>query len=165
MGIYDFDVTTIDGARQSMALYHGHVLLIVNLASKCGFTPQYAGLELLYQKYKSRDFTILGFPCNQFLGQEPGDEAQIKSFCSLTYNVTFPLFSKIAVNGKNTDPLFQFLKSAKRGWFGSETIKWNFTKFLVGRDGAVRRRFGPTEKPESIENFIVPLLDEADKIA
>ena len=158
MNIYEFEVTTIDGQTQSMGLYRDHVLLIVNLASKCGFTPQYAGLESLYRRHKSRGFTILGFPCNQFGGQEPGDEAEIKSFCSLTYNVTFPLFGKVEVNGDNAHPLFKYLKSVKPGLLGTESIKWNFTKFLVGKDGIVLNRFGPADSPESIEKFIVPLL-------
>ncbi len=158
MSIYDISVTTIDGQPQTLANYRGQVLLIVNVASKCGFTPQYEGLERLYERYKSRGLTVLGFPCNQFLHQEPGDEAQIKSFCSLNYKVAFPLFSKVDVNGDRAHPLFRFLKSAKRGWLGSTSIKWNFTKFVVGRDGTVLKRFAPVTKPEKIEKFIQPLV-------
>jgi glutathione peroxidase len=158
VSIYDIDVTTIDGQSKTLADYRGQVLLIVNVASKCGFTPQYAGLETLFEQYKSQGLTVLGFPCNQFLHQEPGDEAQIKSFCSLKYNVTFPLFAKVDVNGDKAHPLFRFLKSAKRGWLGSSSIKWNFTKFVVGRDGTVLKRFAPVTKPESIEKFIQPLV-------
>ena len=156
--ITDFDVTLPDGARQAMADYAGKVLLIVNVASKCGFTPQYAGLETLYRKYKDRGLEILAFPCNQFGAQEPGDAAEIASFCSLTYDVTFPLFGKVDVNGADADPLFDYLKSAQPGLLGTTTVKWNFTKFLVGRDGKVVDRFAPTTKPEDLEKDIEALL-------
>ncbi len=158
MSIYDISVTTIDGQTRTLAEYRGQVLLIVNVASKCRFTPQYAGLESLFEKFKSRGLTVLGFPCNQFLHQEPGGEAEIKSFCSLNYNVTFPLFAKVDVNGEKAHPLFRFLTAAKRGLFGSKSIKWNFTKFVVGRDGTVLKRFAPITKPKRIERFIQPLV-------
>jgi glutathione peroxidase len=122
----------------------------VNVASECGYTPQYAGLEALYRKYKDRGFEVLGFPCNQFGGQEPGDEKQIKSFCETRFDVSFPLFAKIDVNGPGTHPLYEFLKSAEPGLFGTEAIKWNFTKFLVAKDGSVRKRYAPQTKPEAI---------------
>lgn len=158
MSIYDIAVTTIDGKAQTMAEYRGRVLLIVNVASKCGYTPQYAGLEALYRQYKDQGLTILGFPCDQFGNQEPGDEASIREFCSLTYDVTFPMFAKIEVNGAGTHPLYRHLKESRPGLLGSTAIKWNFTKFLVGRDGAVLRRYAPTDTPERIEPDIVPLL-------
>ena|SRR5579884_746012 len=158
MNIYDFEVTTIDDQRQTLGAYRGRVLLIVNVASKCVFTNQYAGLESLYERYRVQGLTILGFPCNQFLRQEPGDDAQTKGFCSLIYGVTFPLFTKIEVNGPNAHPLFKYLKSAAKGWLGSRSIKWNFTKFLVDRDGAVLNRFGPLETPKRLEKSILPLL-------
>lgn len=150
MSIYDIDVTTINGRVQSMAEYRGKTLLIVNVASRCGFTPQYAGLEALYREYKDRDFVVLGFPCNQFLSQEPGNEAEIQQFCSLTYNVTFPIFGKVKVNGWHTHPLFAYLKKQKRGWLGLGTIKWNFTKFLVDNTGRVVKRYSTKTTPEQI---------------
>ncbi len=156
--LYDFDVATIDGQRQRLDAYRGHVLLIVNVASRCGFTPQYTGLEELYRKYHERGFTVLGFPCDQFGHQEPGDETEIKEFCRLTYDVTFPLFAKIDVNGPHADPLYNYLKSARRGLLGTKGVKWNFTKFLVDREGSVVRRFGPLIKPERIESRIQRLL-------
>ncbi len=156
--MYDLEVTTIDGQSQKFESYRGQVLLIVNVASRCGFTPQYAGLEALYRRHKDRGFTVLGFPCDQFGHQEPGDEAEIKSFCSGTYGVTFPLFAKILVNGEGTHPLYKFLKSAQKGLLGSESIKWNFTKFLVGKDGVVLKRYAPRDTPESIEQDLLPLL-------
>jgi glutathione peroxidase len=158
MNIYDFKVTTLDDRPQTLAAYRGRVLLIVNVASKCVFTNQYAGLESLYQRYRSQGLTILGFPCNQFLYQEPGDSAHIKGFCSLTYGVTFPLFPKIEVNGDNVHPLFKYLKSSAKGWLGTKSIKWNFTKFLVDRDGTVLKRFGPWVTPKRIEKSILALL-------
>jgi glutathione peroxidase len=130
----------------------------VNVASHCGFTPQYQGLEALHRKYKDRGFSVLGFPCNQFGAQEPGDEAEIKKFCSLTYDVTFPLFAKIEVNGENTHPLYKLLKSEEKGVFGTEGIKWNFTKFLVGRSGQVLARYAPTASPESLDSDIEQAL-------
>lgn len=158
MSIYEFNARTIDGGDQSLQEYRDQVLLIVNVASKCGFTPQYTGLEALYKRLHPRGFTVLGFPCDQFGHQEPGGEEQIKSFCSLTYEVTFPMFSKIEVNGPNAHPLYQFLKHAQPGVLGSESIKWNFTKFLVDRTGKVCKRFGSMDKPESIESQIESLL-------
>jgi len=158
VSIYDFEVTTIDGRTRKLSVYRGKTLLIVNVASKCGFTPQYAGLEALYRRYKDKGFVTLGFPCDQFGHQEPGDEAEIKRFCSLTYDVTFPLFAKIDVNGDDAHPLFEYLKSEKKGILGSEAIKWNFTKFLVGKDGVVLKRYAPTDPPESIEPDLLSLL-------
>ena len=156
--ITDFDVTLPDGAKKAMADYAGKVLLIVNVASKCGFTPQYAGLEALYRKYRDRGLEILAFPCNQFGAQEPGDAAEIASFCALTYEVTFPLFGKVEVNGDGADPLFDYLKAAQPGLLGTTAVKWNFTKFLVGRDGRVVDRYAPTTKPEDLEKNIEALL-------
>lgn len=147
---YDFSATDIDGRDQSLDRYRGKVLLIVNVASKCGFTPQYTGLERLQRDYHGRGFEVLGFPCDQFGHQEPGDEAEIKEFCSLTYDVSFPLYSKIDVNGDQAHPLWRWLKDEKGGFLGIDAIKWNFTKFLVGRDGRVIKRYAPTDKPESI---------------
>lgn len=152
MNLYECTVTTIDGQALTMEIYRGQLLLIVNVASKCGFTPQYEGLEALYRRYRDKGFTVLGFPCDQFAHQEPGDEAEIRRFCSLTYDVTFPLFAKIEVNGSNTHPLFAYLKNARPGLLGSEAIKWNFTKFLVSRDGQVLKRYAPSDRPESIED-------------
>lgn len=158
MSIYDFEVKTISGEVISMDAFKNKLLLIVNVASKCGFTEQYAGLETLYQKYKDKGLVILGFPCNQFMNQEPLNEAEIKSFCSLTYGVTFPMFAKIDVNGENTHPLYQYLKEAKKGLLGSEAIKWNFTKFLVDKNGTVINRYAPATKPESLEVDILLYL-------
>jgi glutathione peroxidase len=158
MSLYDIQVRTIDGTEQSLAGYAGQVLLIVNVASRCGFTPQYTGLEALYQQFRSQGFAVLGFPCDQFGHQEPGDEAEIRQFCSLNYNVTFPLFAKLEVNGAGTHPLYRLLKEARPGLLGTEAIKWNFTKFLVGRDGAVLQRYAPTDKPESLAAAISEAL-------
>ena len=156
--ITDFTVKSADGATTSLEPYRGKVLLIVNTASKCGFTPQYDGLEALYRDYAERGFEVLAFPCNQFGGQEPGDAAEIANFCTLTYDVTFPVFAKIDVNGAGADPLFERLKSDAPGVLGSKAIKWNFTKFLVGRDGEVVDRYAPTTKPEDIRKDIEKLL-------
>jgi len=156
--IYDFSVTDIDGQPQGLQDYAGRVLLIVNTASKCGFTPQYKGLEALHRKFEDRGLTVMGFPCDQFGHQEPGDEAEIKNFCSLNYDVNFPLFAKVEVNGGGAHPLFKHLKKEARGILGSEAIKWNFTKFLVDREGNVVGRYAPTDTPESIEKDIVKLL-------
>jgi glutathione peroxidase len=156
--VYDFTVRTIDGTEQSLAAYRDQVMLIVNVASKCGFTPQYAGLEALYRKLGGRGFSVLGFPCDQFGQQEPGDEQQIKRFCSSTYEVTFPMFAKIEVNGARAHPLYQHLKQRRPGILRSEAIKWNFTKFLIDRQGQVRRRYGSVHKPESIEPDVAALL-------
>ncbi|MDE1923160.1 MAG: glutathione peroxidase [Gammaproteobacteria bacterium] len=150
MTVYDFSARTIDGVDQALAAYRGHPLLIVNVASKCGFTPQYAGLQALHEKFHPRGFSVLGFPCDQFGHQEPGDEAEIKSFCSLTYGVNFPLFAKINVNGADAHPLFEFLKQARPGILGLEAIKWNFTKFLIDGNGVPIKRYAPTDKPESL---------------
>jgi glutathione peroxidase len=151
MNTYDFTARSIDGEELPLARFRGHPLIIVNVASKCGFTPQYAGLEALYRKYRQRGLEVLGFPCDQFGHQEPGDEAQIKSFCSLNYDVTFPLFAKIQVNGAEAHPLYRYLKEARPGLLGSEAIKWNFTKFLIGKDGEPIRRYAPKDKPEDLE--------------
>jgi glutathione peroxidase len=156
--VYDFSARTIDGNEQSLADYRGKVLLIVNVASECGFTPHYAGLEALQRKHAEQGFAVLGFPCNQFGAQEPGDEAQIRTFCESRYGVSFPMFAKIEVNGSNTHPLYAFLKSSEPGLLGTEGIKWNFTKFLVGRDGKVIKRYAPATKPEAIEADIVGAL-------
>ncbi|RDE05404.1 glutathione peroxidase [Sphingomonas aracearum] len=156
--ITDFTVRAADGTPADLGAYAGKVLLLVNTASKCGFTPQYAGLEELHRAYEQRGFAVLGFPCNQFGAQEPGDAAEIASFCSLTYDVTFPVFAKIDVNGAGADPLFAELKKQAPGVLGTEGIKWNFTKFLVGRDGQVVNRYAPTTKPEDIRRDIEKLL-------
>ena len=158
MNAFDFTARDLSGTDQPLAQWRGHVLLIVNVASKCGFTPQYAGLEQLYERHKDRGLVVLGFPCDQFGHQEPGDEAAIAAFCTLNYGVTFPMFAKIDVNGADTHPLYQHLKSAQTGILGAEAIKWNFTKFLVGRDGAVLARFASAVMPAQIEQDIVPLL-------
>jgi glutathione peroxidase len=158
MSVYDYSAKTLDGQDVSLADYRGQVLLIVNTASKCGFTPQYEGLEALYREYKDRGLTILGFPCNQFGAQEPGNAEEIANFCSLTYDVTFPMLAKIDVNGPSAHPLYAFLKKEQKGILGSEGIKWNFTKFLVGRDGEVVERFAPTTKPEDLKIAVEALL-------
>ena len=155
---HEFEATTIDGDVQSLADYAGKVVLIVNTASKCGFTPQYAGLEALHKKYASKGLMVLGFPCDQFGHQEPGDEAEIKNFCSLTYDVSFPMFAKVDVNGSEAHPLFRYMKKEAKGLLGTEAVKWNFTKFLVDRDGKVRGRYAPTDTPQSIEKDLVALL-------
>ena len=160
MNIHDIQVRGIDGSEQTLASYSGQVLLIVNVASRCGFTPQYTGLEALYQKFRPQGFAVLGFPCDQFGHQEPGDEAEIRQFCSLNYSVTFPLFAKLEVNGAAAHPLYRLLKEARPGLLGTEAIKWNFTKFLVGRDGAVLQRYAPTDKPESLAAAIITALSE-----
>ncbi|MDE3150898.1 MAG: glutathione peroxidase [Gemmatimonadota bacterium] len=152
--LYDIAVTRIDGTVETLAAYRGQVLLVVNVASKCGFTPQYAGLEALYRKHHDRGFSVLGFPCDQFGHQEPGTEAEIAAFCTARYDVTFPMFAKIDVNGAGTHPLYRHLKSAQAGVLGSESIKWNFTKFLIARSGEVVRRFAPADAPESLEGEI-----------
>ncbi|MGC4095945.1 MAG: glutathione peroxidase [Nitrospira sp.] len=151
MSFYDIDIVTIDGKRQKMELYRGKTLLIVNVASQCGFTPQYTGLQALYDQFKDRGFVVLGFPCNQFGQQEPKGEAEIEQFCTMNYGVTFPMFKKIDVNGANAHPLYKYLKSEKPGILGTEAIKWNFTKFLVNSDGTIQRRYAPSDKPETIE--------------
>jgi glutathione peroxidase len=158
MEVYDFSATTIDGHEQSLAQYREQVMLIVNVASKCGFTPQYAGLEALYRQYRERDLVVLGFPCDQFGQQEPGEAAEIKNFCNLQYGVTFPLFAKTEVNGDGAHPLYRVLKSEARGLLGTQAIKWNFTKFLVDKQGEVVRRYAPTDKPADLVKDIEPLL-------
>ncbi|MEO7027223.1 MAG: glutathione peroxidase [Caulobacteraceae bacterium] len=158
MNAYDFTVAALDGKPAAVADWRGRVLLIVNTASKCGFTPQYAGLEALHRKYQDRGFEVLGFPCNQFGAQEPGDAAQIASFCSLTYEVDFPMMAKINVNGPDASPLYKWLKGEKKGLLGTEAIKWNFTKFLIDRQGEVASRFAPTAEPKSLEGAIEALL-------
>jgi glutathione peroxidase len=155
MTVYDFTAATIDGEQRSLAEYRGKTLLIVNVASKCGFTPQYKGLEALYRKHRAEGFEILGFPCDQFGHQEPGDEAEIRQFCSTKYDVTFPLFAKIKVNGPDAHPLYRYLKTAQPGVLGSTSIKWNFTKFLVGKNGEVVTRYASKDTPEAIEADIV----------
>ena len=156
--IYDLTVRDIDGAPVPLKEFAGQVLLIVNTASKCGFTPQYAGLERLHDTYKENGFSVLGFPCDQFGNQEPGNDEEIMSFCSLTYDVTFPMFSKIDVNGANASPLFEFLKERSPGLLGTKAIKWNFTKFLLDRGGNVLGRYAPTTKPESLKTDIEAAL-------
>jgi glutathione peroxidase len=156
--VYDFEADLLDGTPQKLDAWRGKVLLIVNVASKCGFTPQYEGLEALYRAHKDRGFMVLGFPCNQFGHQEPGDANEIRNFCSTNYDVTFPLFAKVDVNGANTHPLYRFLKHAAPGLLGSEAIKWNFTKFLVDRDGEVVRRYASADNPERIGRDLATLL-------
>lgn len=156
--VLDFEVKKPDGGTVPLADYAGKVLLIVNVASKCGFTPQYTGLEAVYRKFHDQGFEVLAFPCNQFGNQEPGDAAEIANFCSLTYDVTFPVFAKIEVNGPKTDPLYDYMKKAAPGLMGLSSIKWNFTKFLVDRSGKVVRRYAPTTRPEDIERDIQSLL-------
>ena len=152
--IYDFKVKTIQGEETTLAQYKGKVLLIVNVASKCGYTPQYDGLETLYTKYKNKGLVVLGFPCNQFGSQEPGSETEIQNFCRVNFGVTFPMFSKINVNGEETHPLYRYLKSEQTGILGTEAIKWNFTKFLVDKEGNVVERFGSSTKPSELKDKI-----------
>ncbi|MGN6513290.1 MAG: glutathione peroxidase [Lysobacteraceae bacterium] len=147
---FDFSATDIEGAPRSLSDHAGKVLLVVNVASQCGFTPQYAGLEQLWRRYRDRGLVVLGFPCDQFGHQEPGDEAEIRNFCSLRYEVDFPMFAKVAVNGADAHPLWRWLKREKGGVLGTEAIKWNFTKFLVGRDGQVFGRYAPATAPEAL---------------
>ncbi|HMS16557.1 MAG TPA: glutathione peroxidase [Planctomycetota bacterium] len=155
---FDFTATTIDGLEQDFRDFRGKALLLVNVASKCGFTPQYAGLESLWRDYRERGLLVLGFPCDQFGHQEPGDEASIKEFCGLTYNVTFPMFGKIEVNGSGAHPLWKWLKDEARGILNTQAIKWNFTKFLVGRDGQVLKRYAPADAPDSLRKDIEAAL-------
>ncbi|MBU6165185.1 MAG: glutathione peroxidase [Alphaproteobacteria bacterium] len=159
--VYEYSAKTIDGREVSMADFEGKVLLIVNTASKCGFTPQYQGLEALHRKYGPNGFAVLGFPCNQFGNQEPGDATEIANFCKLTYDVDFPLFAKVDVNGDTAHPLFQMLKKQAPGLLGSEAIKWNFTKFLVDKHGQVQERFAPATRPEALGSQIEKLLAKA----
>ena len=155
---FDFDATAIDGTPLPLAQYRGKVLLLVNVASKCGFTPQYAGLETLWRDYRERGLVVIGFPCDQFGHQEPGAEAEIRAFCSLSYDVTFPLTAKVEVNGDGAHPLWAWLKRQKGGLLGFDAIKWNFTKFLVGRDGVPVKRQAPTDRPESLVKDVEALL-------
>ncbi|MFM1782333.1 MAG: hypothetical protein RIS14_86 [Pseudomonadota bacterium] len=156
---YEFSAIDIDGKDVSLADYKGKILLVVNTASKCGFTPQYSGLEALWRKHRDAGFAVLGFPCDQFGHQEPGDAEEIKNFCSLSYDVSFPMFGKIEVNGSGAHPFYQWLKKEKSGLLGISAIKWNFTKFLVGRDGSVLKRYAPTDKPADIEADILAALN------
>jgi len=158
MNTFDFIAKNIDGTETPLSTYRGQVLLIVNVASKCGFTPQYAELEAIYRQYRERGFSVLGFPCDQFGHQEPASEAQIKQFCSLNYGVSFPMFSKIAVNGDRAHDLYKYLKACRPGMLGLQFIRWNFTKFLVGRDGFPRWRFGPAHRPSRLQDRIESLL-------
>jgi len=159
--VYDFDVTTLDGQPRRLSEYRGKTLLIVNVASACGFTPQYTGLEALYRKYRDRGFEVLGFPCNQFGGQEPGSAEDIATFCSTKYDVTFPLFAKIDVNGAKAHPLYEHLKAEAPGALGTKAIKWNFTKFLVNSRGEVVERYGSSTTPEQIDADVARALDSA----
>lgn len=158
MTVYDFSARSIQGEEQSLARYRGQALLIVNVASQCGFTPQYTALESLQQQFRARGFSVLGFPCDQFGHQEPGDEAQILQFCSRNYGVSFPLFAKIEVNGAEAHPLYRYLKHERPGLLGLAAIKWNFTKFLVNPEGVPVRRYAPADKPEGIAPAIEALL-------
>jgi glutathione peroxidase len=158
MTLFDVEATTIDGATKKIGDYAGKVMLIVNVASRCGFTPQYAGLEALHRKFADRNFVVMGFPCNQFGAQEPGSEKEIASFCSTKYDVTFPMFAKIDVNGESAHPLYRLLKREAPGILGSEAIKWNFTKFLVDREGHVVKRYAPTDTPDEIAKDVEALL-------
>jgi glutathione peroxidase len=155
---YDFSAKTIDGDEQSLGAYQGKAMLVVNVASKCGFTPQYTGLEKLYKKYGKDGLVVLGFPCDQFGHQEPGDEEEIKNFCSLTYDVSFPMYAKVDVNGAKAHPFWQWLKKEKGGLLGMDGIKWNFTKFLIDKHGNVVKRYAPTDTPEKIEKDLAGVL-------
>ena len=157
--LYDIDLTDIDGRTQKLGAFAGKALLVVNVASRCGFTPQYQGLEALWRRYRDRGLVVMGFPCDQFGHQEPGDAAEIKNFCTLKYDVTFPLFAKIEVNGKGAHPLYRALKRAAPGLLGTRAIKWNFTKFLIDGRGAVVRRYAPIDKPENLAEGIEALLN------
>lgn len=158
MSIYEYSATSINGQEVGLSDYKGQVVLIVNTASKCGFTPQFEGLENLYKELADYGLAILGFPCNQFGSQDPGDDGQIEEFCQLNYGVSFPMFSKIEVNGSGTHPLYKFLKQEAKGLLGSKNIKWNFTKFLINKEGEVVKRYAPTDKPEDIKKDIQKLL-------
>ncbi|WP_410513868.1 glutathione peroxidase [Paenibacillus sp. BR2-3] len=159
MNIYDFAANTLRGEEESLSKYKGNVLLVVNTASKCGFSPQYKGLQEVYEKFKDRGFEVLGFPSNQFAGQEPGESGDIAEFCELNYGVTFPMFEKIDVKGNGAHPLFKYLSKEAPGILGSKSIKWNFTKFLVDQEGRVLKRFAPKTTPDQIEADIARLLD------
>ena len=155
---FDFTARDIDGAERPLREFAGRVLLVVNVASKCGFTPQYAGLEKLWRAHRDAGLTVLGFPCDQFGHQEPGNEDEIRNFCSLTYDVSFPMFAKIDVNGAGAHPLYQWMKEEKSGFLGTEGIKWNFTKFLIDKQGRVVKRYAPTDTPEKIEKDLAAVL-------
>ena len=155
---YDFSAKTIDGAEQSLDAYKGKAMLVVNVASKCGFTPQYTGLEKLHRNYEKDGLVVLGFPCDQFGHQEPGNEEEIKNFCSLSYDVSFPMYAKVEVNGAKAHPFWQWLKKEKGGLLGMDGIKWNFTKFLVDKNGKVVKRYAPTDTPEKIEKDLAAVL-------
>ena len=159
--LYDLPVVTLDGQPGTLAPWRGHVLLIVNVASRCGFTPQYAGLEALWRRHRDRGFAVLGFPSNEFGHQEPGDADEIRAFCTTAFDVTFPLFAKVEVNGRHAHPLWERLRTAQPGFLGNDAVKWNFTKFLVARDGAVVARYAPNDTPERIERDLATLLDAA----
>jgi glutathione peroxidase len=161
MNVYDFSARTIQGEELALSRYRGQTLLIVNVASQCGYTPQYGGLESLQQKFQARGFNVLGFPCDQFGHQEPGDEAQIQQFCSVNYGVSFPLFAKVEVNGAAEHPLYGYLKRARPGLLGLTAIKWNFTKFLVSPQGVPVKRYAPADRPEGIDPAIEQLLTAA----
>jgi glutathione peroxidase len=161
MTLPTLDLKTIENQTQPLSQYQDQVLLVVNVASRCGFTNQYKGLQALYEQYKEQGFSVLGFPCNQFSSQEPGDEASIKTFCETSYAVTFPMFAKVDVNGNEADPFFKWLKSSKPGILGTEGIKWNFTKFLVSREGEVLKRFGSNDSPASIATDIESALNQS----
>lgn len=158
MSLPDLNVTSITGKSLPLSTFQGKVLLVVNVASKCGFTNQYKGLQELHQEFSEQGLVVMGFPCNQFGHQEPGNEEAIKSFCELSYGVSFPMFAKIDVNGAQADPLYQWLKNSRPGLLGTEAIKWNFTKFLVGRDGAVLKRFAPNSAPDALRAYIKEAL-------
>ena len=160
MTFYNFEATNINGETISMKAFQGKTVVVVNTASKCGFTPQYEGLEALYQKYKNQGLVILGFPCNQFGKQESGSSDEIEEFCQINYGVTFPLFEKIDVNGKDAHPIFKFLKSKQSGGIFGSAIKWNFTKFIINNKGVPVKRFSPTTKPEKMEKTIIKLLQQ-----
>lgn len=160
MPVYEYDVKMITGEEISLETYRGQVLLIVNTASKCGFTPQYTELQKLYERYKEKGFVILGFPCNQFMAQEPGDDLEISGFCRLNYGVTFPMFSKIKVKGNDIHPLYDYLSNEAPGVLGSKAVKWNFTKFLVDKEGKPVKRYSPQTKPNEMEEDIVRLLEQ-----
>lgn len=159
MSIYDYEANTLRGQEESLSKYKGKVLLVVNTASKCGFTPQYKGLQEVYDKFKDRGFEVLGFPSNQFAGQEPGESEDIAEFCEINYGVTFPMYEKVDVNGDSAHPLFKYLSKEAPGVLGSKSVKWNFTKFLVDQEGRVLKRFAPSTTPEQIEADIAKLLD------
>ncbi|AIQ56719.1 glutathione peroxidase [Paenibacillus borealis] len=159
MSVYDYKANTLKGQEESLSKYKGKVLLVVNTASKCGFTPQYKGLQEVYDKFKDRGFEVLGFPSNQFAGQEPGESEDIAEFCEINYGVTFPMYEKINVNGSEAHPLFKYLSKEAPGVLGSKSVKWNFTKFLVDQEGRVLKRFSPQTTPDQIEADIAKLLD------